>query len=418
MKFALASYGTRGDVEPSVAVGRELMHRGHGVRMAVPPDLVDFADGAGLEAVGYGLEVQPQLSGYRDLWTSWARHFWRVQDLVALCRESLRGVNQQWAEMGRTLFSFAEGADLLSTAVGYEQPAANVAEYHGIPLVVVHTMPWRPNGQLFPGIPAPVTRSAMTVYDWLGWRLTKQAEDAQRRELGLPRAKGPAPRRMAEQGSLEIQAYDAVSVPGLGDEWAGLSGRRPFVGALTMELPTSTDAETGSWIAAGSPPICFAFGSIPVESPVETVEMIATACTQLGERALICAGGPALAGIALPDHVKVIGVANYAEVFPASRAVVHHGGSGTTAASLRAGVPTLILWTVGDQPLWGNQLKRLKVGTARRFSVTTRATLVSDLRRVLNPGCAARAREIAGRMTPPAQSVSRAADLMERFAGA
>ena len=63
----------------------------------------------------------------------------------------------------------------------------------------------------------------------------------------------------------------------------------------------------------------------------------------------------------------MVGAVNYAAIFPACRAVVHHGGAGTTAAGLRAGVPTLILSTLPDQPIWGLS-KRLKVGTARRFS--------------------------------------------------
>ncbi|OCB15198.1 glycosyl transferase family 1 [Mycolicibacterium porcinum] len=418
MRIAMSSYGTRGDIEPSVAVGRELQRRGHEVRMAVPPDLVSFVVAAGLPAVGYGLEVQPQLDGYRDLWTTWARHFWRVQDLVALCREALKSVTEQWAELSRTLASFADGADVLTTAVGYEQPAANVAEYYGIPLVALHTMPWRPNGQLFPSVPPPVSRTAMTAYDWLAWRLTRQHEDAQRRELGLPRTSGPSPRRMAERGALEIQAYDEVSVPGLAAEWSKLNGRRPFVGALTMELTTGADDEVTAWMEAGQAPVSFAFGSIPVESPADTVGMISAACAELGERALICAGGTDLTEVSVSDHVKVVGMVNYADVFRRSRAVVHHGGSGTTAASLRAGVPTLILWSVGDQPVWGNQLKRLKVGTARRFSTTNGESLVADLRRILSPQYAVRAREVATRMTSPSDSVAKAADLLERFVGA
>jgi UDP:flavonoid glycosyltransferase YjiC (YdhE family) len=312
--------------------------------------------------------------------------------------------------------SLADGADLVSTSVGYEQPAANVADFYDIPFVAMHTMPWRPNGQLFPLLPPPLTRTAMTVYDWLSWRLTKRAEDAQRRELGLPKGTCPLPRRTAERGSLEIQAYDDICFPGLAAEWAKCGGRRPFVGALTMELTTDTDDEVVSWIAAGTPPICFASGSIPVESPADTVELISTACAQLGERALVCAGGTDFSGTAIADHVKVVGVVNYAAVFPACRAIVHHGGSGTTAATMRAGVPALILWTAGDQPFWGNQLKRLNVGTARRFSTTTRESLVEDLRQILAPGYAASAREIATRMTRPAESVAKAADLIEMSA--
>jgi UDP:flavonoid glycosyltransferase YjiC (YdhE family) len=412
MKFALACYGTRGDVEPSVSVGCELQRRGHDVRLAIPPDLVSFAEEAGLATVAYGppLEAFLREEFLRNLWSQ------LIRNPVGALRELWQPISRYWGATSETLMSLADGADLLSTGLNYEQPAANVAEYYDIPLVMLHHFPMRPNGRLIPTLPAPVVRSAGSIIEWLLWRSTKDAEDAQRRELGLPNATRPSPRRIAERGSLEIQAYDAVSVPGLAAEWTKWDGQRPFVGALTMGLTTDGDDEVASWIAAGTPPICFATGSIPVESPLNTLEMISAACARLGERALVCAGATDFSQIAIPDHVKVIGMANYATVFAASRAVVHHGGSGTTAASLRAGVPTLILWSTADQPYWGNQLKRLKVGTARRVSKTTRESLVADLRRILAPEYATRAREIAARMTSPAKSVSKAADLFEAAA--
>jgi UDP:flavonoid glycosyltransferase YjiC (YdhE family) len=112
----------------------------------------------------------------------------------------------------------------------------------------------------------------------------------------------------------------------------------------------------------------------------------------------------------------VVGTMNYAAAFPACRAVVHHGGAGTTAASLRAGVPMLIFWTAPDQAIWAALVKRLKVGSGRRFSGTTQKSLVADLRRVLAPQYVARAREVATQMTKPAESVATAADLLENFA--
>ena len=147
------------------------------------------------------------------------------------------------------------------------------------------------------------------------------------------------PRRITERGSLEIQAYDEVCFPGLAAEWAKRDGHRPFVGALTMELPTDADEEVASWIAAGTPPIFFGFGSIPVESPADTLAMIGAACAQLGERALVCSAGTDFSRVPHSEHVKMVGTMNYAATFPACRAVVHHGGVGTTAAGLRAGSP-------------------------------------------------------------------------------
>ena len=413
MKFVLASYGTRGDIEPSVALGSELVRRGHQVHMAVSPDLVGFAEEAGLAAVGYGPDTQVWLDMYTDFFASFFRKFWKVQGLVRLWRDIWEPSTKCWAEMSTTLTSLADGADLLFTGMNFEQPAANVAEHHDLPLATLHYYPMRPNGRLVPIVPPPLSRSAMAAFDWLFWRVAIKADDAQRRELGLARTRCPSARRIAARGSLEIQAYDEVFFPGLTTEWAKWNGRRPFVGSLTRELTTNTDTEVASWIAAGTPPIYFGFGSMPVKSPADRASMISAACAQLGERALICSGGRDVGDLSHFDHVKVVDAVNYATTLPACRAVVHHGGAGTTAAGLRAGVPTLILWTMGDQPVWASQVKRLKVGTARRFSATTRESLVADLRRILAPEYITRAREIATRMTNPAESLASAADLLE-----
>src|SRR5262249_54569768 len=162
-------------------------------------------------------------------------------DLIRLFREDWELFTQCWGEISTTLTSLADGADLLLTGVIGEQPAANVAEYYGIPFATLHHTPIRANGQLVPFLPSPLIRSAMTVDEWLGWRQTKKLEDVQRRELDLPKATGPSPRRITDRGSLEIQAYDEVCFPGLAAEWAKWNGRRPVVGALTMELPTDAD---------------------------------------------------------------------------------------------------------------------------------------------------------------------------------
>lgn len=417
MKCVLASYGTRGDIEPSVVVARELQRRGHDMIMAVPPDSVSFTEAAGLTAVPYGLDSQAWLDVYRNFWTSFFRGFWKMGEMRGMWREMWDLSDQCWAQMNTTLLSLADGADLLFAGQSYQEPAANVAEYYDLPLATLHHVPMRPNGQVVSVLPAPLARSAMTAFDWFCWRLNKKVEDAQRRELGLPKATGPSPRRIAERGSLEIQAYDEVCFPGLAEEWAKWDGQRPFVGTLTMELTTEADDEVMSWIGGGTPPICFGFGSMPVaESPADTVEMIGAACAELGERALICSGWSDFSDVPHPDHVKVVGVVNYTKIFPACRAVVHHGGSGTTAAGLRAGIPSLILWTAGDQPMWGSRVKQLKVGTSRRFSATTPETLVTDLRKILAPEYLARARELASRMSKPAESAGRAVDLLEEFA--
>jgi UDP:flavonoid glycosyltransferase YjiC (YdhE family) len=416
MKFVLSSYGGRGDIEPAVVVGRELQRRGHDVRMVVPPNLVGFAETAGLAAVSYGLDSKEILDLQWEYFTMYGRTPWKLKELNRMANQTAKFSQECWADMTRTLASVAQGADLLLTGLIFEQPAANVAEAYGIPLVALHYFPCRVHGQLMPKLPSPLSRAAMKVNEWTAWRATREGEEAQRRELGLPQATRPAPQRIAARGSLEIQAYDELVFPRLSAEWANWDDQRPFVGALAMASPTEADAEVMSWIAEGIPPIFFGFGSVPVGSPAETTAMIAAACGQLGQRAVIGAGGTDYGDVRHFANVKVVGQVNYATIFPTCRAVVHHGGSGTLAACLRAGVPQLVLWTLPDQPFFAAQVKRLMVGAGRRFSTTTRKSLVKDLRRILAPEYAARAREVSARMTTAADSGAAAADRVEEFA--
>lgn len=381
MKLVLAGYGSRGDVEPCAAVARELLRRGHDVRMAVAPDKMAFVQATGVTAVAYGPDTREQMGSAMQF----VRTVVNPLDALPVVMERL---TQVWTEKTATLTSLAEGADLLVSGINEQEVATAVAEYCGIPLAALHFFPARllSSGALYSG-------------------MVKDVAAAQRSALGLPEASGGAP--------LEIQAYDELCLPGPAAEWVEPDGRRPFVGALTLEVPTDADDEVLAWIADATPPICFGLGSTPISSPAELVTMVGGACAELGERALICTGPNDFAEVARFDHVKMVGAVNHAAVLPACRAVVHHGGAGSTAAGLRAGIPALALWLWLDQPVWAAGLERLKAGSERQFAATTRETLVADLGRILTPDYATRAREVAAQMTKSADSVARAADLLE-----
>lgn len=409
MKFAIAVHGTRGDVEPCVAVGLELIERGHEVVLAVPPNLVSFAETAGLApAIPYGEDSQEQME------SAVVRDAWKLTKTFATLREGRELLIGPWAEMGETLASISRDADLILTGTTYQEIAANVGESRDVPVAALHYFPLRPNSRLlaFP-LPARLKRSAMRAAEWAFWRVLKGADDAQRRQLGLPKSKVRSQRRIVESGTFEIQAYDEALFPGLDQEWGG---RRPFVGSITMGMPTDSDDEVATWITAGSPPIFFGLGSTPVDSPRDVVAMITAVCAELGERALICVGSWELPDVISAGHVKIVPLVNFADVFPACRTVVHHAGAGTTAAGMRAGVPTLALWSVADQPIWANSVDRLGVGVARRLSKMNHNSLRRALRTILAPEYAARARAIAPKMTEARAGVLRAADLLEEAA--
>lgn len=409
MIVAIAVHGTRGDVEPAAAVAVELKKRGHEIRMAVPPNLIPFAESAGLTSVTpYGPDSQQQLEA--EVFREWLK----PRNPLTVLRQGREYITDGWSEMGETLLTVADGADLILTGTTYQEVAANVAEFYSKPLAALHYFPARANSQSLPvQLPLALARPTFAASEWAHWRLLKPADDAQRERLGLPRSRVRATRRIIANGTLEIQAYDKVLFPKLDEEWRG---SRPIVGSISLQLPTTADDEVVEWIAKGTPPIYFGFGSMPVENPAATVEMITDVCAQLGERALICSGVLALDDRPSSERVKVVQSANHSRVFPLCRAIVHHAGAGTTAASMRSGVPTLALWVSADQIVWAGRIKKIGVGTSRRFSSTSRASLLKDLRTVLSPQCAIRAKDVAAHMSRPAESLEATADLLERAA--
>lgn len=353
--------------------------------MAVPPNYVGFVESAGLAAIPHGPD---QVRQNADI----ARKYGETPNPVFMAWVISEDLKRLWPQLGTALTSLADGADLLLTDASQQGLAANVAEYYDIPQAALHIY--------------PLGRDTCS-------QVTKEAEDAFRQTLGLPEETGPSARQ-----PLEIQAYDELFFPGLAAEWAKWDVRRPFVGGLTLELPTDVDDEVSSWIAAGTPPIYFGFGSSArVAFPAGLLEMISGACAQLGERALICSGVSDLAGIPQFDHVKVVGAVNHSAVFPACRAVVHHGGPGTTFAGIRAGKPTLALAVSVDQPMWAAAVGQLGVGIGRHFSATTPHSLLADLRAILTPHCIARTLEVAAQMATPTESAATAADLLEATVG-
>lgn len=397
-RFLFAVHGTRGDVEPCAAAARELARRGHSVAIAVPPDLVHIPKSVGLETYAFGPDSRVQLDE--------SLNFWRVQNPLAFIRAARDYLTDSARDMSATLKPLARDVDLLVVGVNFHEVVANIAEYYDIPFAAMHWSPMHVTGHAVPGVPAPINRLAARATLSIKSLLTLKGDKAQRAELGLPR------RRVSKTNPLEIQTYDEFFYPGIAMEWKDFN--RPFVGALSLELPTEADDEVIGWIGRGKPPIYFGFGSMPVKSTQETVEIISAACLELGERCLIFVRDP---GDLVPaSHVKLVGELNLARILPLCRAAVHHGGWGTTMAGLRAGLPTLILWHGAEQPLFGWHVRRLKVGSFGPLAGVTQKSLVKKLRAVLSPDCALRARQLAHRITSNSDSVRATADLLEQHA--
>ena len=150
------------------------------------------------------------------------------------------------------LTSLADGADLLLTGMSYQELAANVAEYRDIPLATLLWFPIRVNGHVISTLPAPVIRSAMTVYEWLVSRGVRRSKTHSVVNWAYRRLSGLHHDESQHADRWKSRPTTSCAFPGWQHEWAKWDGQRPFVGTLTLELPTAADDEVSSWIAAGN----------------------------------------------------------------------------------------------------------------------------------------------------------------------
>ncbi len=410
-RFLLAFNGTRGDIQPAVVIGAELARRGHDVVVGAPPNLCGFVAAAGLSAEPFGYDTQAHMNSEvvrTKLRTGGPRQRWQ-----ALTEIRDLGWSQAVSDMDR----LSAGADAILTGVITEQIAAPYAESLGAACISVHHAPIRPNSTVSPipsalsGLPPALNRASWWLTETAMWLLTRDRRHTLRRNLGI---EGPVAR--SPRDGLEIQAYDPLLCPELVAEWPE---NRPFVGFLGLSgeqrrrIDTDTcDSALSDWIRTGTAPVYFGFGSMPVPAPAAVVGAIVAASERLGVRALISTGWSDLPP---PDneHVRVVGALDHEQVLPLCRGAVHHGGAGTTAAVLRAGIPSLVCWVGSDQPYWGAQCVRHGVGASTRLKGLTADTLVAELTTVLAPECARRAEQVAGKLITPEQAVTRCADLIE-----
>ncbi|GAC69770.1 glycosyltransferase [Gordonia soli] len=417
MRFVLAFSGSRGDVQPAVALGARLVERGHEAVLAVPPNLTAFAQGVGLPTADYGTSTKELLDSpvvERDLKSRNPR-----TRLRAVSEITVHGGRQMQAE----LMELTEGADAVIAGSAGQERALNVSARRGIPYIPLHYCPVRRNGSasllthIGVDAPAPIARASWRLVEQLLWRAGRRGEDTLRADLGLPPSQGPAGDEIAASATPEVQAYDPALFPGLDREWGP---RRPLVGFLGLSTDdrvrlgeSGVDADTDTWLSAGPPPVCVGFGSMSVPNPQGLRRAVLDVTEELGLRVLVTSGWSGFLSDVSDDRVRVVGAIDHDAVLPRCVAAVHHGGAGSVGASLRAGLPTVVSWVGADQPMWGNAVRRLGVGTSLPMAATDHRRLRSALTTALDPRTRDAATELAHRLITPARAAERAADLIE-----
>lgn len=387
MRIALSALGTRGDVQPMLALGLALRDRGHHVRMCAPPDFEDVVIDVGLPFFAVGQDVHQMITETcRDV----------VRNPLAPLRVMDEMIRLQFDDMRKA----CEGAEIL-VGGGVQAAGASIAESLGIPYLYAGYCPvvLRSRQHPSPLVPKQSLPGWANLLSW--WATERFFNVVMKRSLNRERARlDLAPVRnvyenVFHSGTL-LLATDAILAPPPNDAREGVVPTGYWFYEDPAELEP-LDPDLAAFIADGPAPVYVGFGSMPAEEPAQLTRQVVDAILASGQRALLHRGWAGLGDGQLPDQIRVIGSVSHAKLFPRMSAVVHHGGAGTTANALRAGVPQVVVPHILDQFYWAERVRQLGVGPAapkmRSFDPDALARAIRTA--ASSAGLQDRAREVA-----------------------
>jgi vancomycin aglycone glucosyltransferase len=383
MRVLLSTIGSRGDVQPLVALGLQLKALGQEVCLCVPPDFRAWIESLGMPVTPIGPEVR--LTGKANPMVTP-----RTPEQI---RQMMEGTV---AAQFETIAVAAQDCDVIVGATALQIAAPSVAERMSLPYVFAAYCPAvLPSPHHAPPVLPMLGDRPVTMMDYSElWEKDAQRWNVQWKDiLNSHRTKlGLAP-------VSDVRRYILTNQPWLAADqtlgpWPDLADQSVFqTGAwiLSDERPLSPELET--FLETGEPPVYFGFGSISAPEGLSRV-MIQTA-RALGRRAIILQGWAGLSLVDDEPDCLSISEANYQALFKRVAAVVHHGGAGTTTAAARAGTPQVVIPQHYDQHYWAQRVQQLGIGTMHTPSTPTTDSLTSALSHTLHPDVVARAQSIA-----------------------
>jgi vancomycin aglycone glucosyltransferase len=388
MQVLLSSIGSRGDVQPIVALAVELQALGHRARLCVAPNFKEWIESYGLECTPIGPDLKKLTGGTvpgKPVLPS-------PEVLQQLADQTVRTQFQVVAEAAR-------GCDLVVAAGALQIAARSIAEAQHIPYVFAAYCPAVLPSSKYPP-PKMGGHFSFTLPESENLGLWKEDEESfnkfsavlneERAKAGLVPIESVRPYMFTDRPWLAADPALASVFP-----LDGMQVVQTGAWMLSDQTPLPDDLET--FLAAGAPPIFLGFGSMRASD--QTAHVLVEAVRALGLRSILSQGWAGLTpGDAGTDCLS-IGDVSHEKLFPRVAAIVHHGGAGTTATAARAGRAQVIIPHNYDQFFWAHQVQQLGVGVSGplRDDLTMDA-LVPALRECLQPGVTTRAQALAGRM--------------------
>lgn len=384
MRVLLSTIGSRGDVQPLVALALQLRALGQEVRLCVPPDFRDWIESLGMPVTPIGPELRSTGKA-------------RPAAAPPTPEQRRRMAEASVAAQFETIAPAARGCDVIVGATALQIAAPSIAETMGIPYVFVAYCPTvLPSTHHAPPLlgmlgdqpaPSPVDYAALWARDAERFNASFGAAlNSHRASLGLSPVSDVRRSILTDRPWL---AADPKLAP-----WPDPTDESVLqTGAWVLEDERALSPELEAFLDAGEPPVYFGFGS--VRAPEDLSRVMTRSARALRRRAIVSRGWADLSLVDDEPDCLVVGEVNLSVLFKRVAAVVHHGGAGTTTAAAQAGAPQTVIPQMYDQHYWAQRIHHLGIGTAHAPGTPTTGSLTSALEHTLRPEVAARARSIA-----------------------
>lgn len=368
MHLTIIATGSRGDIQPMVALGCGLKAAGYRVRLGVPETFAPFVRAHGLEFAPVGGDVRALVES-----DAMRRALQAGERPVRFLRNMLRAAAPEIERAGRETWAACQGTDAIIAApltllLGYF-----VAQKLRVPLCLASLQPSAPTRAVpSAGVPPPPRwLPGRGLYNYasyyftgqLFWQLVRSPSQrswsslfpGERLPIWGPRLKEALPHIPMLFG------YSPTVLPKFAD-W-GPTQHVTGYWFLDRDPAWRPPAALAEFLASGPPPVYVGFGSMNSRDPEAMTALVVAALRRANRRGVLFTGWGGM-GAAVSDDIMPIDAAPHDWLFPRMAAVVHHGGAGTTAAGLRAGIPSILIPFGADQPFWGRRVRALGVGPA------------------------------------------------------
>lgn len=414
MKITILTGGSRGDYQPYIALGVGLKQAGHSVCVPAPKIFRDMVVKNGLQYVEMrGIDPQEFVKSMELKGSIEASN--KLMFMSRMFRE-LRGAvealyNEAWEA--------CQDSDFIVSNLAF-LGAYDIAEKLGIPCFFCMLFPVHATSA-YPSALAPnfiqlgaYNRMAHVVTEQLVWQPFRMIINHWRKEkLGLKPQGFFGPFKTIYRRKTPVLCGYSPSVIPKPKDWPEMM-QVPGYWFLDEASDWQPDPELAAFLESGPPPVYFGLGSMTVKDPERISQMVLEALERSGQRGIISAGWSGLADMKLPDNILRIGSVPHSWLFKRMALIVHHGGAGTTAAALRAGVPAIIIPFLFDQPFWGQCISSLGVGKVLTYKHLTAEKLAGMIEHCLRDQQLQDRTRALGSTIESEDGVGKAVEIIER----